>query len=105
MASDSLSDMLQRDLTDFLMDIEADDNHADGYAENMKIEDTDTREDFTELEKKDFVEQEKIKLEESDLFREVMEVVEGRGKGVGSSQAVFDQVINCNQLITRIDQM
>lgn len=101
---ESLSDMLQKDLTDFLMDIE-DDEAARDENVGMKIEDGEQTEDFQELDKKDFVEQEKSKLEESEQFKEVMIAIDNQYNGVLSGQSIFDQVINCNQLITRIDQM
>lgn len=111
----SLSEMFLQDLEDFEDEIEEETNlekleNIDNLNEEERgSKDVVKADAFKDYESRDLIEQEKKKLIESELYIKVTEFLSrmsspDRDIENPSEETVFEIILECNNLITRIDQ-
>jgi Mg2+ and Co2+ transporter CorA len=98
----SISDMFLKDLEEFEDEIEQEE-------EAVKLEEEDqqaSKELFRDYESRDLISQEKEKLLGNELYKKVVSWLELEGAGTRVTEAdTFQIVVECNQQISRIDQL
>ncbi len=97
----SISDMFLKDLEEFEEEIQQEEEAIKKEEEDQQA----NKELFRDYESRDLISQEKEKLVENELYKKVAVWLEQESSGVRVAEAdTFQIVVQCNELISRIDQ-
>ena len=100
--SGSISDMFLKDLEEFEDEIQQEEEAV----KKEEAEQQASSELFRDYESRDLISQEKEKLVGHELYRQATSWLELEGSGCRAAEAeTFQTVVQCNELIARIDQL